>query len=110
MSERSFEEQLAALYREAAPSPDDRAFLAKVDAELTRHLRRRRLVLASLGGIGGAVSVAAIVRFEAAAGVRELFGSALQTAASVQWGFTTTTLLIVSLLVPVLMRVLIDPK
>lgn len=110
MSERSFEEQLASLYREAPPSPDDRAFLAHVDEELTRQLRRRRFVLTALGGGGGAVSAAAIVRLEAASGVRELLLSAFHATASVEWGFATPAILIGSLLVPVLMRTLIDPK
>lgn len=110
MSEPDFESQLAALYRDPPALPDDRAFLAKVDAELTRQLRRRRLVLTALGGAGGAVSVAAIVRLDAAAGVRELCTNALHSLAAVQWGFATTALLIVALLVPVMMRALIDPK
>ena len=110
MSERNFEAQLASLYRETPPSPDDRAFLAQVDVELTRHVRRRRLVLAALGGVGGAVSAAAIVRLDAAAGLRELLRSAFHAVASVEWGFATLAVLIASLLVPVLMRTLIDPK
>lgn len=110
MSERSFESQLASLYRQAPPSPDDRAFLAQVDAELTRHVRRRRLLLAALGAVGGAVSVTAILRLEAAAGMRDLLRSAFHVVASVELGVATTAVLIASLALPVLMRALIDPK
>lgn len=110
MSEPDFAAQLAAMYRETQPAADDRAFLWRVDAELTRHLRRRRLLLAALGGVGGAVSIAAIVRLDAATGLRELLHVALHAAGSVEWGFATTALLIVSLLVPVFVRGMIDPK
>jgi hypothetical protein len=110
VSEPSFESQLAALYRETPPAHDERAFLAKVDAELSRQLHRRRLVLTLLGGVGGAVSLAAIVQLEATAGLRERLASALHTLASVEWGFATSAALIVSLLVPVFMRAVIDPR
>ena len=113
MSEPDFESQLAALYRATPRQSDEDAFLAQIDAALEAQLRRRRWILTALGMVGGGITFAVFVRLEANAVLQRFFASALDVLSgltSMSWGVVATGVVIASLLLPALMRTVIDPK
>jgi hypothetical protein len=113
VSEPDFESQLAKLYREVPPQPDDEAFLSGVESRLDAHVRSRRRLLTGLGLLGGFVTLAALAQFEATATLQQFVTEALDAATAVlsmAWGSAAALALIALLALPAFMRAVIDPK
>jgi hypothetical protein len=113
MSEHELEARVAALYREKVSLPDEAAFLVRTNARLDRYLFRRRVLLGTLGLLGGGATLVVYSRLNASELAREAVAlalNALDALASVSWGFTAAGVLMAILLLPAFMRAVIDPK
>ena len=113
MSEHDFEGQVAALYRDAPATADDAAFLAHLDALVSRRRRTRWWVLTTLGALGASTTVLLLGRAEVGAIVERSLGSAqavLAGVSSVPWNAAAALVLVSLLLLPAFIRSLVDPK
>ena len=113
MSAHDFEAQVAAVYRDAGPAPDTAAFLAHVDASISRQRRLRRWVLATLGTVGAATTIMVLGREEVTAIIEGWLGSAhamLAEVSSIPWDFAAGLVLVTLLILPAFVRSLVDPK
>lgn len=108
--ERDFENQIAALYREPVALPDEREFIASLGARVDARVDRRRWLLAGAGAVGAGISCYGIMRADALSWLRPVSTGAIKvlselSTTSISLGVCTV---MIALLLPVLLRYLLD--